>query len=169
MVAEDEQLIGCDRPLGSVRRRVGGLVRLCAREDVPLGERLAVYHDLPVTDRDGIASQTDDTLDERRVAALVVAGGRRENDHVAAAVVVESGGQLVDQDVLAGLERILHRHLLDLVRLGHEILDDEKNDEGQDKCLDDLEETPKRALAHKSGSIGAVLSSCPVTPSRRRH
>src|SRR4029077_4212101 len=73
----------------------------------------------------------------------------------------------VDQHVLAWLERVLHRHLLDLVGLSDEVLDDEEDDEGQDKCLDDLEETPKRAWAHKSGSIGAVLSSCPVTPSRR--
>jgi hypothetical protein len=51
---------------------------------------------------------------------------------------------------------VLHRHLLDEVWLGNEVLDDEEDDEGQDECLDDLEQTPERALTHKSGSIGGA-------------
>jgi hypothetical protein len=65
------------------------------------------------------------------------------------------GGQLVDQDVLLGLERVLHRLLLDAVRLSDEVLDDEEDEEGQDERLDDLEETTPGASAHKVGSIGA--------------
>ena len=71
--------------------------------------------------------------------------------------VVEPWRQLVDQHVLLRLQRPLHRLLLDLVRLGDEVLDDDEDDEGQDERLDDLEETPERgSLAHKSGSIGAA-------------
>lgn len=56
--------------------------------------------------------------------------------------------------------------LFDPVGLSDEGLDDKEDDEGQDEGLDDLEETPeRRALPHKLGSIGAVLSSRPVTPS----
>ena len=78
------------------------------------------------------------------------------------AYVVEARRQLVDQDVLVGLERALHRLLLDLVRLGDEVLDDEEDDEGQDEGLDDLEETPEGAFAHKTGSIGAWAAPPPV-------
>jgi hypothetical protein len=43
---------------------------------------------------------------------------------------------------------------LNPIRLGDEILDDQKNDKGENEGLDDFEETPEGALAHKSGSIG---------------
>ena len=82
---------------------------------------------------------------------------RRGEDHdVAALVGVEARRQLVDQHVLIGLQRVLHRLLLDLVRLGDEVLDDEEDDEGEDEGLDDLEETPEHGSSgHKTGSIGA--------------
>ena len=83
------------------------------------------------------------------------AGGRLEDDDVAPRVVVEARRQLVDEDVLVGLERALHRLLLDPVGLGDERLDDEEDDEGEDERLDDLEEAPEGASCHKTGSIGA--------------
>ena len=92
---------------------------------------------------------------------------RIEHDDVAPPVVVEARRQLVDEDVLVRLERALHRHLLDPVRLRHEVLDDEEDDEGQDERLDDLEETPEGAFAHKSGSIGERSGPSPPRPSAR--
>ena len=77
-----------------------------------------------------------------------------EDDDVTALVVVEAGRELVDEHVLIRLERPLHRLLLDPVRLCDEVLDDEEDDEGEDERLDDLEETPEGAFAHKTGSIG---------------
>jgi hypothetical protein len=69
------------------------------------------------------------------------------------------GRQLVDEDVLIGFERVLHRHLLDAIWLGDEVLDDEEDDEGEDQRLDDLEKTAEGTTGggsgHKSGSIGA--------------
>ena len=77
--------------------------------------------------------------------------GGVEDDDVAALVGVEARRQLVDEDVLVGLQRVLHRLLLDLVRLGDEVLDDEEDDQGEDERLDDLEETPERgSSAHKT-------------------
>ena len=56
------------------------------------------------------------------VAVVLDPVGRRlEHDDVAPLVGVEAGRQLVDQDVLLGLQRVLHRLLLDLVRLGDEV------------------------------------------------
>jgi len=75
--------------------------------------------------------------------------------YVASVVRPETRCQLVDEDVLARLQGVLHRLLLDLERLRDEVLDDEKDDKGQDERLDDLEETAQGATAHKSGSIGA--------------
>ena len=61
--------------------------------------------------------------------------GRREHDDVAPLVGVEAWRQLVHQDVLLRLQRVLHRLLLDLVRLGDERLDDEEDDEGESERL----------------------------------
>ena len=109
-----------------------------------------------VADLDRVAALADDPLDERRLVVAPV-GRRLEDDDVAALVLVEPRRQLVDEDVLLGLQGPLHRLLLDLVRLGDEVLDDDEDDEGQDEGLDDLEETPEGgSLAHKSGSIGAA-------------
>ncbi len=91
-------------------------------------------------------------------SSWIQSGGGREDDDVATLVRVESRRQLVHQDVLVGFQRVLHRLLLDLVRLGDERLDDEEDDEREDECLDDLEETPEHGSSgHKSGSIGAGL------------
>jgi hypothetical protein len=70
-------------------------------------------------------------------------------DDVAAGVVVPARRQLVDEDVLVLLERVLHRLLLDLERLCDERLDDEEDDEGEDEGLDDFEQAAEgRALTH---------------------
>ena len=104
----------------------------------------------------------DDPLDERACSSSPQSVGWIEHDDVAALVGIEPWRQLVDQHVLLRLQRPLHRLLLDLVRLGDEVLDDDKDDEGQDERLDDLEETPERgSLAHKSGSIGAAALGRP--------
>ena len=88
-------------------------------------------------------------------------GRRREHDDVAPLVGVEAGRQLVDQDVLLRLQRVLHRLLLDLVRLGDERLDDEEDDERESERLRDLEETPEHGSSgHKTRSIGC----CPRDP-----
>ena len=56
-----------------------------------------------------------------------------------------------------GLQRLFHRHLLDLVRLGDERLDDEEDDKGQDQRLDDFERDTRIGVAfHGEGSIGTV-------------
>ena len=83
----------------------GGIGRLVL-VDVRLDEGDAVDPDLAVMDRDGFAGQADHPLDERRRAAVLEAGRGREHDHVAPVVVAEAGRQLVDQDVVAGLERM---------------------------------------------------------------
>ena len=84
--------------------------------------------------------------------------GRVEDDDVAALVRVEVGRQLVDEDVLVGLERVLHRHLLDPVRLGDERLDDPEDDEGQDEGFGDLEEAPDRGLPGHVVGVREVTS-----------
>ena len=77
---------------------------------------------------------------------------RVEHDDVAASVGPDAGGQLVDQDVLARLERPLHRLLLHLVRLSDEVLDEQEDDEREDKGLDDLQETAEGgSFGHKAG------------------
>ena len=53
------------------------------------------------------------------------------------------GGQLVDEDVLVGFERRLHRLLLDSIGLSDEGLDDPEDQEGQDERLDDFEKAPE--------------------------
>ena len=98
---------------------------------------------------DRVARHPDDTLDERDVApVLLVSRGRRENDHVAALVVAEVGRQLVNQHVLARVQGVLHGFLEDLVRLRHEVLDDEEDEQGEDNSLDNLEETAAPAWTH---------------------
>ena len=48
---------------------------------------------------------------------------------------------------MPGLQRPLHRHLLDLERLGHEGLDDEEDDRREREGLDDLDDEPADAVA----------------------
>ena len=68
-------------------------------------------------------------------SACCVQDGRRvEDDDVAPVVRAEMGGQLVDEDVLLGLERVLHRLLLDAVRLSDEVLDDEEDERGSGRA-----------------------------------
>ena len=84
--------------------------------------------------------------------------GWLEDDDVAALVGVEPGRQLVHQHVLLGLQRVLHRLLLDLVRLCDEVLDDEEDDEGERERLDDLEGAPER------GSFGHEVDAWLTRP-----
>ena len=87
------------------------------------------------------------------------------------------GRQLVDEDVLLGLERVLHRLLLDPVGLSDEVLDDEEDEQGQDERLDDLEETaPGRRLsqgrqyrgARRTGPMGLSERPRGLRDGRRR-
>ena len=136
----------------------GRLRRIVGRggEQIGLLELGPVDEHLAVADLDGLATEADDPLDERRVILARPVGRRREDDDVAALVGVESRRQFVDQDVLLGLQRVLHRLLLDLVRLGDERLDDKEDDQCENECLDDLEEAPEHGSAgHKTRSIGA--------------
>src|SRR5206468_12962240 len=88
--------------------------------------------------------------------------GWGEDHDVAALVGVQPRRQLVDQDVLIGLQRVLHRLLLDLVRLSDEILDDKEDDQGENECLDDLEETPEHGSSgHKTAQYRGWLSTPP--------
>ena len=52
-------------------------------------------------------------------------------------------------------------------RLRDEKLDNEKEDQGDEKGLEHLEQTAQRTAHHKFASIGAVLSSCPVELPKR--
>ena len=61
-------------------------------------------------------------------------------------VAVDVRRQAFDQDELAVLDRVLHRELADLERLGDERLDDPEDDEGQDEGFGDLDEAPERGL-----------------------
>ena len=70
---------------------------------------------------------------------------RLEDDHVAVVVAVEAGGELVDEDVLAVDDGRHHRALLDLERLGHEVVDDEVDQQGEDERLHDLERAAEGA------------------------
>ena len=159
VVAHQEELARRDHPGALVARNGRRLGRVTGgdREEVRLIDRRAIDEDPAVVDRDGVPAEPDDALDERRPVLLDPVGGRREDDDVAALVRVEARRQLVHQDVLVGLQRVLHRLLLDLVRLGDERLDDEEDDEREDECLDDLEETSEHGSSgHKTGSIGAA-------------
>ena len=71
--------------------------------------------------------------------------------------------QLVHENVLIGHQRVLHGFLLDLVGLRHEHLDDDEDDEREQQRLQQFEDTAQRSALHKIASIGAVLSSCPVS------
>ena len=83
-------------------------------------------------DVDQIAANADHSLDEGDVLPVFgVSGWRLEDDDVAALVVAEYRRQLVHEDHLIGLEGVLHRDLKDLVRLGHEMLDQEEDDYGE--------------------------------------
>ncbi len=155
MISHQEEIALGDRPgrlLEWRGRRLGFAVLL---EEIGLVEGdLIDVHQAVIADLDDVTRLTDDPLDERRVRFAPVLG-RLEDDDVAAVVRVEAGRQLVHEDVLIGLERALHRLLLDLVRLRDEVLDDEEDEERQDERLDDLEKTPEcGSLTHKSGSIG---------------
>src|ERR1035437_2201975 len=78
----------------------------------------------------------DNTLDERIRALVLITLRRIEDDHVAAAIVVENRRKLVHQDHLIRLERPLHRDLVDPIGLGHEVLNDEEDDDGEEDSLD---------------------------------
>ena len=52
--------------------------------------------------------------------------------------------------------------MLNLVGLSHEELDNQEDDKHYQERLEQLEEATERSTVHKSASIGAVLSSCPV-------
>ena len=78
--------------------------------------------------------------------------GRVEHDDVATGIGRPARRQLVDQDVLVGHQRRLHRALLDLVGLRDEGLDAEEDEDREDEGLDDLEEAAEgRALGHVGG------------------
>ena len=77
-----------------------------------------------------------------------------EHDDVAAGVVVETRGELVDEQVLVGLERRLHRFLLHTIRLDHEGLDDHVEDDRQDDRRRDLDEGIEGARATPLLSLG---------------
>ena len=79
--------------------------------------------------------------------------GRGEDHDVTTLVGIEPGGQLVDEDVLVGLQRVLHGHLFDHVRLGDEGLDDDEDDQRQDERLDDLEEAPEEGSASHKAAV----------------
>ena len=133
-------------------RRCGGRFGI----EVRLVDLGVVDEDMAVTDVHGVAAEPDDTLDEGRVVLLDPVGRGSEHDDIAPLVGIEARRQLVDQDVLLGFQRVLHRLLLDLVRLGDERLDDEEDDEGESERLRDLEETPEHGSSgHKTRSIGA--------------
>ena len=128
---------------------IGVQVRLVERDPVDI-------HQPVIADLDHVAGLADHALDEWRVRVAPLYGWL-EDDDVTPVVGVEPRRQLVDEDVLALLQRPLHRLLLDLVGLCDEVLDDEEDQERQDERLDELEETPeRRSLTHKSGSIGAA-------------
>ncbi len=72
--------------------------------------------------------------------------------------MVPPGRQLVDEDVLIGLERVLHRFLLDPEWLGHERLDDPEDDQGQDEGLDDLDQASEGGLSARAAGTGVTWS-----------
>ncbi len=84
-----------------------------------------------------LAAQADDSLDEGRLVAIAVGV---EHDDVAARVLVEAGRDLVDEEMLARLQGLKHRLLLDTERLHHERRDDEIEDDGQADRRDDLDD-----------------------------
>jgi hypothetical protein len=150
MVAHHEQLTVGNLPLGRIGRRVRRLREAVLLVHVRLLELHLVDVDEAILDLDAVATDPDHALDERGSVRLDPVRWRVENDDVAALEGVEPRGELVDEHVLVRLERLLHRLLFHPVRLGDECLDDEEDDQGQDECLDHLEEAPeRRAFAHK--------------------
>src|SRR5450631_1078576 len=113
MVAENEQVARRYLP----RALTGGWIRRLALVEIRLDQGHAVDPDLAVVDRNGIAGHADHPPDERRRTPSLVAGRGREDDHVTALVVIEPGRELVHEHVVTGLERVLHRWLLNLVGL----------------------------------------------------
>ena len=160
MVAHHEELFRLERPrLAALVRHVGGLVL----EDVCLYKLLPVDVDVAAVDVDGVPAGADDPLDERCSRGVLGPTGRGvEDDDVAPMVVVEVVGELVHENVLIRHQCVLHGWLLYLIRLNDESLGDQENHQRQQDRFKQFEEATERSRAHKLGSIGAVLSSCPV-------
>jgi len=118
-------------------------------------------------DVDRVSRDTDDPLDVGGSRGVLPAGGRLEDHDVVAVVVVEMGGEFVHENVLTRHQRVLHGGLLNLVGLGHEELDNQEDDKHYQERFEQLEEATERSAVHKSASIGAVLSSCPVELPKR--
>ena len=116
---------------------------------------------------DRVAGDADDALDVGRSRRVLPARRRIEDDDVASMVVIEVGRELVDENVLTWHQRVLHGGLLDLVGLGDEELDDQEEDNDYQERFDKFEKATECSTAHKSASIGAVLSSCPVELPKR--
>ena len=165
MVAHDEQGAVRDDPQGRPAGGGQGLLRdaVDLPEDVILLELDPVDVDEAILQLDLVAGHADDALDEWH-GARRPARRRLEHDDVAVRVGVPARGQLVDEHVLLRDQGVLHRALLHLEGLGDEGLDSEEDEDREDESLEDFERTPERwSLAHRLRSIGAVLSSRPVT------
>ena len=145
VVAHHEQLAGADTPACLA----AGRSRRLTVVDIGLDELDAVHPHRVVVDFDEIAGHADDPLDERDVRpVLLEASGRLEDDDVAALVVAEDRRELVHENELVRLERVLHGRLRDLPRLRHELVDHEEDHDREKDRLDDLEQAPAPAKAH---------------------
>ena len=104
---------------------------------VVLVEPDAVDPDRAVADLDVLTADGDDALDEGRLVALALGV---EDDDVAPRVVVEARRELVDEQVLLGLEGVEHGLLLDAEGLDDERRDDEVEDDRETDRGDDLDD-----------------------------
>ncbi len=144
-ITQQEQLARRDDPVRrGVGRRFGRLWPAAVPEDVRLVERDVVHVHLAIQQRDVVAREPDDALDERHAIRFGQLLRRIEDDDVAPGIRRPAGCELVDQHVLVRQERVLHRLLLDLERLGDEGLDPEEDEDRQDEGLDELEEAAQR-------------------------
>jgi hypothetical protein len=136
--------IAADRPHVPLARRVLEVLVLLVRVDELVRHRDAVdVHDI-AADLDGIAGERDHALD---VVAIRIAR-IDEDDHLAAlgAAHLEelrrrvrdphAVDELVDEDVVADLERRIHRRARDLERLDHERAQRERDQHGGADRLD---------------------------------
>ena len=99
----------------------------------------------PSRTRDRVPGDADDALDERLLVRRLGVRRRGEHDDIAAVVSVEPRGQPSTSTNWSVLDRVLHRELLDLERLGDERLDHPEEDQRQDERLDDLQQTAEEA------------------------
>ncbi len=106
--------------------RVGGLI-----------DTGAIDPDGPITDIDLLAGHADDALDVRGRVAVSVG---MEDDDVATRIVIEPRCDLVDEQVLALLQRIDHGALLHAEGLHDEGGDDQVQDHRQADGRDDLDD-----------------------------